>query len=317
VQAVGERVRSLRQQRGLTLAALAGDELSVALVSKIERGLVSPSLKTLAYLASHLDVSPARLLEDDTVQRAAATTVAVARAHLLLGDPATAAQRAAEALVAHPPLAMRARLLAVQAEALLASGRTGEAAASVLQGSGLVAPDDAHRRQGVASEGQIAAAELAWTLGLLERRRGNRPAAHLAWVRCLDALAAAPATNLSLQLLAARAQVELAALHEVDGALETAHHFLTRAATSLERLADSAAAARGLLAAAGDERAKEGVAAPEAPAVPAGALALAAAAAAKRLVVQVKRDLARLERAAVRWPIAAAPAEVSHSRHLR
>jgi transcriptional regulator with XRE-family HTH domain len=304
---VGEQVRALRQQRGLTLAALAGEELSVALVSKIERGLVSPSLNSLVYLASRLGVSPARLLESDGAQRTAAGAVAAARAYLLLGDPANAARHAAGALGTNLPPAAQARLLAVQAEAQLAAGRTGEAAAGVLQGSGLVAPGDAgeHRR---------AAAELAWTLGLLERRRGDRMAAQRSWVRCLELLAAAPDAEVSLQLLAARAQIELAALHEVDGALETARHFLSRAATTLAHLADPSSVAQGVLAAVPDAPSADGL---QPPAPLAGALALAVTAAASRLIVQVGRDLARLERAAARWPAAVAPAEVSHSRHLR
>src|SRR5438093_1599988 len=99
-----------------------------ALVSKIERGLVSPSLTTLVHLASRLGVPPARLLEDEAAPAAGAGAAAAARAHLLLGDPANAARRAAEALGQTLAPAIRARLLAVQAEALLAAGPTGQAA---------------------------------------------------------------------------------------------------------------------------------------------------------------------------------------------
>jgi hypothetical protein len=206
---------------------------------------------------------------------------------------------------------MRARLLAVQAEALLAAGRTGEATAAVLQGSALVTPNEA-------GEDHVAAAELAWALGLLERRRGDRAAAHRSWVRCLERLDMLPSAEPSWPLLGARTQIELAALHEIDGALETAQHFLSRAAATLARLADPAMAAHDALA-AGDALAAAGDAgrAIEVPVSPASALALAVVVAASRLAMQVGRDLARLERVASRWPAALAPVEVSHSRHLR
>src|SRR5581483_8548889 len=73
------------------LAALAGEALSVGLVSKIERGLVNPSLHTLLYLADRLGVSPAELVSEPTpgYDRPAAA-LAAARALLLLGDPAGA-----------------------------------------------------------------------------------------------------------------------------------------------------------------------------------------------------------------------------------
>src|SRR6266508_4380555 len=95
---LGERVRERRRERGMTLAQVAGDELSVALVSKIERGLVSPSLSTLEVLAQRLGVTPGALLEERRDRGGAAAAAAAARTYVLLGDPARANDVAEQAL---------------------------------------------------------------------------------------------------------------------------------------------------------------------------------------------------------------------------
>ena len=56
-RAVGREVRTLRQARELTVAALAERAgLSVGMLSKIENGLTSPSLTTLRHLAHAMSV---------------------------------------------------------------------------------------------------------------------------------------------------------------------------------------------------------------------------------------------------------------------
>jgi transcriptional regulator with XRE-family HTH domain len=55
----GRRVRSLRKQRDLTQEGLAeAAAMSPEYVSKIERGMASPSFDSIAHLARALDVSP-------------------------------------------------------------------------------------------------------------------------------------------------------------------------------------------------------------------------------------------------------------------
>jgi transcriptional regulator with XRE-family HTH domain len=57
-------LRRLRQQRGLTLeavACLAGDDVDIATISRIERGLVKPRPQTIVTLARALGVSVGRL----------------------------------------------------------------------------------------------------------------------------------------------------------------------------------------------------------------------------------------------------------------
>jgi len=55
--AIGREVRAYRQQRGITVADLSGiTGLSIGMLSKIENGHTSPSLKTLQALAHALSV---------------------------------------------------------------------------------------------------------------------------------------------------------------------------------------------------------------------------------------------------------------------
>lgn len=62
---VGATVRRLRTAQNLTLAELAGSAaISPAMLSRMERGDVSPSLDTLAHLAAALNTTCAALLRD-------------------------------------------------------------------------------------------------------------------------------------------------------------------------------------------------------------------------------------------------------------
>jgi len=58
----GERVRELRLERDLTQEELAeATSLSVEYVSKIERGLASPSSSVIAQICDALETEPSRL----------------------------------------------------------------------------------------------------------------------------------------------------------------------------------------------------------------------------------------------------------------
>lgn len=55
--AIGSALRDLRESRGLTARQLAGSSgISAAMISRIENGLVSPSISTLGALSRTLDV---------------------------------------------------------------------------------------------------------------------------------------------------------------------------------------------------------------------------------------------------------------------
>ena len=179
--------------------------------------------------------------------------------------------------------------------------------------------------------------QLAWVLGLLERHRGRPAGAERAWSRALELLdgesrgsrrpvdrvgrrgGAARPTAL---LLRARLLLELGGLHVAAGGQETARNLLGRALTALSRLSDPEALSRAcLLGPLGQGRAgfvaqTGGYEADGAGGEESAAGALAAFAVARRLAEQGQRELARLDRPALRRA-AGRPQEVPHSRHLR
>ena len=61
---LGERIRKLRKEKGLTLQALAGAELSKGMLSLIENGKANPSMESLAYIAERLGINKNDLLAD-------------------------------------------------------------------------------------------------------------------------------------------------------------------------------------------------------------------------------------------------------------
>src|SRR5687767_15898152 len=63
---VGPRVRSLREQMGLSLRDLAGRSgVSAPMLSQVERGETSPTLAVASKIAAGLDLSLSRLLRLD------------------------------------------------------------------------------------------------------------------------------------------------------------------------------------------------------------------------------------------------------------
>ena len=55
---IGEKLRALRLERGLTQAELAGEQVTRNMLSAIEHGTALPSYTTLSYLAKKLNVDP-------------------------------------------------------------------------------------------------------------------------------------------------------------------------------------------------------------------------------------------------------------------
>jgi transcriptional regulator with XRE-family HTH domain len=58
VKSLGDRVRRLREERGLSQRDLSEPGISYAYISRIEAGVRNPSEKALRMLASKLGVSP-------------------------------------------------------------------------------------------------------------------------------------------------------------------------------------------------------------------------------------------------------------------
>ncbi|MET3576040.1 helix-turn-helix domain-containing protein [Bhargavaea ullalensis] len=61
---LGERIRSIRKERKLTLDNIAGERMSKGMLSLIENNKAKPSMESLSYIAERLGVSPSELLEE-------------------------------------------------------------------------------------------------------------------------------------------------------------------------------------------------------------------------------------------------------------
>lgn len=65
---LGEKIKTLRKEKKLTQTDLAGSELTKSMLSQIENGKATPSMKTLQYIADKLECETSFLLEDDDVE---------------------------------------------------------------------------------------------------------------------------------------------------------------------------------------------------------------------------------------------------------
>jgi transcriptional regulator with XRE-family HTH domain len=252
----------------MTLAELAGDRLSISLVSKIERGLVRPSLPTLEYLAGRLGRSLAELIGGPGAEMpddaAAGLSVARARAELADGDPAAGLAALAEA--------PGGEAAALRAAALLALDRDDEAIAEV---------ERARAQPGLEA---IVEARLDLVRGHVLARRGMVDAAQEALGRSLRGLPSDDADGRAEALLA------MARLAEGAGAVATARSLYAQA---LAELAHATAVERRIASlrrrAAAAERGRDGATARE---------ALAAAAEVARLAGATERRAAAATRLA-------------------
>ncbi|MDM5187957.1 helix-turn-helix transcriptional regulator [Bacillus sp. DX4.1] len=62
---LGEKIKTLRKEKRLTQTELTGTELTKSMLSQIENGKATPSMKTLQYLAGKLGCEASFLLEED------------------------------------------------------------------------------------------------------------------------------------------------------------------------------------------------------------------------------------------------------------
>jgi len=88
--AIGHKIRKLRQRRGLTLRAIAGQcGLSPSMLSLVERGRASPSIGSLIVIANALNSTMSELVsadpqrEDRLVFRASEATVVETAEHVV------------------------------------------------------------------------------------------------------------------------------------------------------------------------------------------------------------------------------------------
>src|SRR5919202_976652 len=120
-ETLGQRIRRVRQERGLTLAQVAGDDFSRAFLNQVEMGRSQPSTRVLRVIASRLGAPLDYLLEGRAVALEGELAVERARLALARGRPHRALDLLAGSLGDRSPVGSEARLTA--AEALLALGR--------------------------------------------------------------------------------------------------------------------------------------------------------------------------------------------------
>jgi transcriptional regulator with XRE-family HTH domain len=126
LDSLGGRIRQLREERGMSLAKVAGADFSRAFLNQVELGKSQPSTRLLRVIANRLGAPVEYLLEGSTPSVDRQLALERARVDVLR-------QRPREALAALEPildglewpLAVDARLCC--AEALLALGRRPEA----------------------------------------------------------------------------------------------------------------------------------------------------------------------------------------------
>ncbi len=118
---LGDRVRRLRQERGLSLAKVARGDFSRAFLNQVEMGKARPSPRLLGIIAARLGTSPEYLLEGSQPLLQGEITVERARLLLARGHPRRALAEVQPLLEGTEwPLGSDARLCA--AEAMLRLG---------------------------------------------------------------------------------------------------------------------------------------------------------------------------------------------------
>ena len=144
-ETLGERIRRLRQQRGLSLAKVSGEDFSRAFLNQVEMGRSQPSTRVLRVIAGRLGTEVDYLLEGRPPNLDRELALERARILVARGQPRRALSALAEAGEATDwQLRTDARLC--QAEALRAVGNAEEADAILAEERRVVtAHRDSHR----------------------------------------------------------------------------------------------------------------------------------------------------------------------------
>jgi transcriptional regulator with XRE-family HTH domain len=146
-ETLGQRIRRVRQERGMSLAKVSGPDFSRAFLHQVEHGQSQPSTRVLRVIAGRLGTEVDYLLEGRLPGVERELALEKGRVLLARGD----ARRALVALQPAAdstewPLGTDARLS--QAEALHALGRDAEANAILVREKEIIASHrDRHRQQ--------------------------------------------------------------------------------------------------------------------------------------------------------------------------
>ncbi len=144
-ETLGDRVRKLRMERGLSLAKVAGGDFSRAFLNQVELNKSRPSVRVLRVIADRLDAPVDYLLDGSTPSLDREIALEKARLELARGDLRRCLSAIEPALDAKEwPLGVDARLCA--GEAMLRLGRQEEGTQLLEEQRGpIAAHGDQHR----------------------------------------------------------------------------------------------------------------------------------------------------------------------------
>jgi transcriptional regulator with XRE-family HTH domain len=144
-ETLGERIRRIRHERGMSLARVSGADFSRAFLNQVELGRSQPSTRVLRVIAGRLGTEVDYLLEGRLPGVERELAVEKARVLLARGDARRALAALGSAVDSTEwPLGTDARLC--QAEALLILGRRAEAQDILAREKELVTARSAHHR---------------------------------------------------------------------------------------------------------------------------------------------------------------------------
>ena len=127
---LGRRLRLLRESRGLTQAALAGDDFTKGYISLIETGRTRVSLRAAEIIATRLGMSVAELLQNSAATNERDIELLATRAEMLVSaGNLDAASGLFEVSLRRARGILRARLLRTKAHVLIEERRAREAIA--------------------------------------------------------------------------------------------------------------------------------------------------------------------------------------------
>ncbi len=146
-ESLGQRIRRIRIQQGLSLAKVVGDDVSRAFLNQVEMGKARPSIRVLRILAERLGTEVEYLLQGQVAGIERELSLEKGRVLLARGEPKRALLALRPAVASYDwPLGTDARL--AQAEAYMALGRKDEAKAILDRERNLIElHNDHHRRE--------------------------------------------------------------------------------------------------------------------------------------------------------------------------
>ncbi len=125
-ETLGQRIRRIRNDRGMSLARVVGGDFSRAFLNQVEMGKARPSIRLLRVIAERLGTEVEYLLEGHEAGISRELALEKGRVLLAQGEPHRALLTLRPAVTSYDwPLGSDARVS--QAEALLAMGRNEEA----------------------------------------------------------------------------------------------------------------------------------------------------------------------------------------------